>query len=146
MAHSSKIVLLASGLAALAGALWISYLGPAPRDGHLLAVDGERYGALLPSEQGALAPCAVCHRISAQGVESSAPSLWGIVGAKKAASAWFGYSPALAAAKGNWTAAEIDRYLADPVGYLPGTSKTLSQVRDAGERQRIIAALQKLSP
>ncbi len=146
MAHSSKIVLLASGLAALGGALWMSYLSPAHRDGHLLTVDGERYNTLVPSEQGALAACAVCHRISANGAESPAPSLWGIVGAKKAASAWFGYSPALAAAQGDWTATEIDHYLADPVGYLPGTSKTLSQVRDAGERQRIIEALQKLSP
>ncbi|MBL8245836.1 MAG: hypothetical protein JNL89_16695 [Rhodanobacteraceae bacterium] len=146
MAHSSKIVLLAGGVAVLTGALWLSYLSPAPQDGYLLTADGERYSTLVPSEQGALAACTVCHRISAHGVESSAPSLWGIVGARKAGAAWFGYSPALAAATGHWTAEEIDRYLADPVAYLPGTSKTLSQVRDADERKRIIAALQKLSP
>lgn len=146
MAHSSKMVLLAGGVAVLVGAVWVSYLTPTPQDGHLRTADGLRYNTLAPSGQGALAACAVCHRISANGAESSAPSLWGIVGAKKAASSWFGYSPALAAAQGNWTATEIDHYLADPVGYLPGTSKTLSQVRDAGERQRIIEALQKLSP
>jgi cytochrome c2 len=108
------------------------------------AVDGERYNTLIPSEKGALEPCAVCHRIDADGPESSGPALWGIDGADKASSPWFGYSPALAAAAGSWSVADIDAYLADPVGYLPGTSKTLSQVRDADERRRIIDALQKL--
>lgn len=75
----------------------------------------------------------------------SAPSLWGIVGAPKARSHWFGYSHALAGQDGNWSADEIDAYLADPVGYLPGTTKTLTRVRDPDERKRIIAALQSLS-
>lgn len=146
MARASNLVLLASCLAVLGGAWSMAYLTPTPQDGLLRTADGLRYNTLAPSEQGALATCVVCHRISANGAESSAPSLWGIVGAKKAASAWFGYSPALAAAQGDWTATEIDQYLADPIGYLPGTTKTLSQVRDASERQRIIEALQKLSP
>ncbi len=103
-----------------------------------------RFGTLVPSDQGALAACAVCHRISANGPESSAPALWEIVGAAKGGSPWFGYSPALAAATGTWTPDDIDGYLADPVGYLPGTSKTLSQVRDAGERKRILDALKQL--
>jgi cytochrome c len=103
-----------------------------------------RFSTLVPSDQGALAACAVCHRIDAESPESSAPALWEIVGAAKGGSPWFGYSPALAAATGTWTPDDIDAYLADPVGYLPGTSKTLSQVRDAAERKRIIDALKQL--
>ena len=108
--------------------------------------DGQRYNTLFPSEQDALASCSVCHRVSADGPESSGPPLWGIVDAEKARSAWFGYSPALAKASGTWTVTEIDSYIANPVGYLPGTSKTLSQVRDANERKRVIDALQRLTP
>jgi len=108
--------------------------------------DDSRFSTLVPSDQGALAACAVCHRIDADGPESSGPPLWGIVDAAKARSPWFGYSPALARAKGTWSVAEIDSYIADPVAYLPGTTKTLSQVRDANERKRVIEALQKLTP
>lgn len=107
---------------------------------------GQRYNQLFPSEQGALAACTVCHRISADGPEASAPALWGIVGSEKGRSPWFGYSIALASQQGRWTADEIDAYLTDPVAYLPGTIKTLSRVRDADERKRIIEALQRLSP
>ena len=130
-------------LASIAWALGTESIGAPESVAH---TDGQRYNALFPSEQDALATCSVCHRVSADGPESSGPPLWAIVDANKGRSGWFGYSPALAAASGTWTAAAIDAYIADPVAYLPGTSKTLSQVRDADERKRVIDALQKLTP
>jgi cytochrome c2 len=142
--NSPKLATLAAAvliLVAIAWALGTERLHSKPTVG--VEADS-RFSTLVPSDQGALAACAVCHRIDADGPESSAPALWGIVGAAKGDSPWFGYSKALAAAAGPWTAADIDAYLADPVGYLPGTAKTLSQVRDADERARIIEALQEL--
>ena len=112
----------------------------------IASTDGQRYNTHFPSEQDALASCSVCHRISADGPEMAGPPLWGIVDAAKARSSWFGYSPALAKASGTWTTSEIDAYIADPVAYLPGTSKTLSQVRDANERKRVVDAMQQLTP
>jgi cytochrome c2 len=142
--NSSALVTLASAALILAAIGWALSSESGHSRGSVGSADGLRYSTLIPSEKGALAPCAVCHRIDADGPESSGPALWGIDGADKASSPWFGYSPALATAEGSWSVADIDAYLADPVGYLPGTSKTLSQVRDADERRRIIDALQKL--
>lgn len=144
MRFSPQLATLGAAALILAVIAWALATESGDHHGNVGTVDGLRYSTLIPSEQGPLAPCAVCHRIDAVGPESSAPALWGIDGADKASSSWFGYSPALAGSAGSWSAAEIDAYLADPVGYLPGTSKTLSQVRDADERRRIIDALQKL--
>lgn len=146
MRSPQTIATLGAGALILATIGWAISTESSSTQATIEVTDGVRYNSLLPSGQGELAPCAVCHRIRAAGPDSSAPALWGIVGSDKASSPWFGYSQALAAAAGTWTAADIDAYLADPVGYLPGTSKTLSQVRDADQRRRIIEALQKLTP
>jgi cytochrome c len=93
-----------------------------------------------------LRDCAVCHRLSADGPERSAPSLWNLAGSAQASAPWFGYSPALARQRGVWTADAIDAYLADPLGHLPGTSKSLSRLRDADQRRRVLDALHALTP
>ena len=73
----------------------------------------------------ALKPCVVCHSIEAGGPLRVAPSLHGIVGAKKARAEWYGYSPALRQAGGAWTEADLDKYLTAPAKFLPGTTKTI---------------------
>lgn len=111
---------------------------------HIAEIGGQRYATAVPSEHAALAPCVACHRVEAAGPERSAPSLVGILGAPVARSAWFGYSPALARKDGNWTREALDTYLADPTAAVPGTFKTLSPIRDAAARARIIEALGQL--
>jgi cytochrome c len=144
--NSSRLATLAAAVLILAAIVWALGTERARSNAAVGSDDDLRFSTLIPSDRGALEACAVCHRIDADGPESSAPALWGIVGTARGDSPWFGYSKALAAATGPWTAADIDAYLADPVGYLPGTTKTLSQVRDADERKRIIEALQQLKP
>lgn len=146
MARNSQLAALAAACVVLASIAWALGSEATVAHGTIVNADGQRYNTLFPSEQDALASCSVCHRISADGPEMSAPSLWGIVDADKARSAWFGYSHALAKAGGTWTIAEIDSYIANPVAYLPGTSKTLSAVRGSDERRRVIDALQRLTP
>lgn len=145
MRNSPYLLALGAALVIVWAVVWAVGSEAMPDRGNVVGIDGVRYNTLAPSEHDALAQCVVCHRIDAKGPERSAPSLWGIVGAPKARSHWFGYSHALAGQDGNWSADEIDAYLADPVGYLPGTTKTLTRVRDPDERKRIIAALQSLS-
>ena len=146
MARNTQWAALGAAVVILAGIGWALSTESSVAHGSIASVDGQRYNTLFPSEQQALEPCSVCHRISADGPEMAGPPLWGIVDAAKARSSWFGYSPALAKASGTWTTSEIDAYIADPVAYLPGTSKTLSQVRDANERKRVVDALQQLTP
>lgn len=111
---------------------------------HLAAEGGWRFATAVPSEHAELAPCVACHRVEAAGPERSAPPLVGILGAPVARSDWFGYSPALARKGGNWTREALDRYLADPTAAVPGTTKTLSPIRDAAARGRILDALGRL--
>ncbi|MBW6494884.1 MAG: hypothetical protein K0B16_10090 [Burkholderiaceae bacterium] len=111
---------------------------------HIATEDGQRYNTAFPDQQGALARCATCHRVEPTGPERSAPPLPAILGARVAASTWFGYSPALRAKGGQWTRDALDTYLANPTAAVPGTFKTLSPVSDAAERGRILDALAKL--
>lgn len=106
------------------------------------STDGQRFNTVFPSTHETLAACVACHRVDATTPERWAPSLVGIVGAEKARSPWFGYSVALAEAEGVWSKDALDAYLADPVGELPGTIKTLAPIRDEAERRRIIDALE----
>jgi cytochrome c len=124
------------------------------------AVQGERAAQpaaamALPTDRGyrlpappagiaALDGCAACHALRPGDAERSAPSLVGIVGRPVAASAWFGYSPALRHWGGTWTAERLADYLRDPIATVPGTSKTLSPVRDPARLEAIITALSGL--
>jgi cytochrome c len=71
------------------------------------------------------------------------PPLHGIVGARKARMAWYAYSDALRKAGGRWTEADLDKFLAAPSKFLPGTTKTIIGYPDRKQRADIIAALKK---
>jgi cytochrome c len=86
-------------------------------------------------------PGVVCHSVETGGPLRVGPPLHGIVGARKARTEWYGYSAALRKAEGNWTDADLDKFLTSPSKFLPGTSKTLSGIPDAKQRADIIAAL-----
>lgn len=102
-----------------------------------------RFAAAPVRTGGPADACLPCHSLDRDGPLRVAPSLWGVVDAPKARFAWYGYSPALRAKGGSWTAEELDRYLADPPRYAPGTRKTITGLPPE-ERRKVIAALQKL--
>lgn len=85
--------------------------------------------------------CIVCHSVEEGGPPRVAPNLHGIVGAPKAATPWFAYSPGLRAKGGVWTEQDLDAYLSDPDQFAPGTKKTLVGIPDAKQRAAIIAFL-----
>ena len=68
----------------------------------------------------------------------------GIVGAPKARADWFSYSLALRKKGGVWSEDELDKYLANPSGFIPGTSKTLPPIEDAARRRELIVFLKTL--
>lgn len=111
-----------------------------------LAADKEyRYPPKVVGKDTVAARCVVCHSIEKGGPHRYAPNLYGIVGADKARKAgYFSYSQGLRTMDGVWTAEEIDKYLKDPQAYIPGTKKSVA-VPDDGERQKIIAFLEKLA-
>jgi cytochrome c2 len=86
--------------------------------------------------------CTLCHGEAAEG---QGPNLKGVAGRKAGSLAGFPYSQALTASGLTWSAASLDRFLADPVTAVPGTAMPLS-VPDAGERADLIAYLATLTP
>jgi len=133
-----------AALAAIgAGLVWATGSETRGQDAALHRAGGHRFASVVPSRHEALSDCVVCHRIGRAGPERSAPALTDIVGAPVARADWFGYSPALRAKGGRWTEQALDAYLADPVGEVPGTFKTLPPIRDAEQRARILDALKR---
>jgi len=86
--------------------------------------------------------CAVCHSTQA-GVNKIAPSLAGIVGSKSGTVAGFDFSPAMKDANITWDDANLDKYLANPTGFIHGT-RMLINLPSNTDRQNVIAYLNTL--
>ena len=95
------------------------------------------------SSTGPLKRCVVCHSVTQGGGLRVGPPLYGIVGAPKARTAWYGYSLTLKTAGGVWSEEDLDAFLASPSKYLPGTTMTIVGIPDPKERADIIAALKE---
>lgn len=85
--------------------------------------------------------CYACHSAAPGENTPAGPTLYGIVGRPIAAEPGFNYSPALRALArqhGRWTPELIDRFIADPAAFAPGTEMGFVGLRDAGERRVLI--------
>lgn len=85
--------------------------------------------------------CAACHALS---TNKTGPMLGGIFGRRAGTAPAYSYSPALAKAGLDWSAANLDRWLADPRKFIAGARMPI-RVLDAPSRKDIIAYLRKVS-
>ena len=85
--------------------------------------------------------CAACHKFRAGEGTLIGPNLHGVFGRRAAAVAGFAYSPALAQSGLVWTPASLDAWLADPAGFVTGTTMTFTGYRSAEDRRDLIAYL-----
>ena len=97
--------------------------------------------AAEPGQQ-AFGECAACH--SADGTPGVGPTLKGIVGRTSASIAGFAYSSALKRAQLQWTAEQLDKYIANPQAAVPGNTMPYAGMDDANERSALIAYLSTL--
>lgn len=88
--------------------------------------------------------CLSCHAIAADEPALEGPTLWGVVGRRIASAADFEYSDALRRQEGVWDRAKLDRFLAAPQAFAPGTQMTLGGVRNAADRAAVIDFLETL--
>lgn len=96
--------------------------------------------------RAALDKCLACHAVGAGAEHKNGPVLNGIAGKPVASAAGFTYSDAFQAAKASglsWTDENLDKYLADPIAFMPGSHMAWA-VPDAAQRQAIIAYLKTL--
>ena len=83
--------------------------------------------------------CEDCHSIEKNDV---GPMHKGVVGRVAGTVAGYNYSPALRSAKIVWTEANLDKWLAGPQDFIPGT-KMFYQVKDPQDRADLIAFLKE---
>lgn len=100
---------------------------------------------LIAAGQPAFAVCSGCHVVDSGAASTAGPNLHAIVGKEAGARDDFAYSEALMSSGIVWTEAELDAYLADPSGKLPGTTMVAGAVQDAEQRTAIIAYLKSLT-
>jgi cytochrome c len=97
--------------------------------------------SLVALGEDAFQMCTGCHAFEAGAPSAAGPNLHGVVGRKAASLSDYPYSDALAASGITWDEDSLERYLADPAGYVPGTDMLAGAVPDAASRAAIIAYL-----
>jgi cytochrome c len=85
--------------------------------------------------------CAACHTLRADQGALVGPNLHGVFGRPAAALPGFAYSPALEATDLVWTPVALEAWLAEPAGFVVGTSMAFSGYRSAEDRRDLIAYL-----
>ncbi|WP_019998410.1 c-type cytochrome [Aureimonas ureilytica] len=115
-------------------------LGPEPTLEARMSVADPAAGASV------FGPCKACHTIGRGGPDLAGPNLHGVMDAPIGQRlARYGATAALRSVGGTWTDAAMDRWLADPARFAPGTKMIFPGIPDALARADLIAYLRTQS-
>lgn len=88
--------------------------------------------------------CAACHPTSTDGASAMGPNLRNVLGRQAGTLDGFSYSSAMKSSGIVWTREELDAFLANVQGKVPGTMMALARIADPIDREAVIAYLQSL--
>jgi cytochrome c len=92
--------------------------------------------------------CVACHTLLRDQAAKVGPNLWGVVGAPAGHQTTFKYSEALLSEKAKglaWSYENLDRFLAAPKVFMPGTAMSFAGLPKPEDRADVIAYLRTLS-
>src|SRR5215475_2665918 len=90
--------------------------------------------------------CAACHTFEKGGPNRVGPNLFGIVGeARGEGRNGFNFSAAMKARGGTWSFDDLNKFIASPKGFIPGTAMGFAGIPKDSERADVIAYLNSLS-
>ncbi len=89
--------------------------------------------------------CAACHKFRAEEGTLIGPHLQGVFGRRAASIEGFNYSPALRESGLVWTPKSLEAWLANPAGFVEGTTMPFTGYRSAADRRDLIAYLLRVT-
>jgi cytochrome c len=88
--------------------------------------------------------CQACHTFEKGGPNRVGPNLWGVVGDERGKGrGGFNFSGAMKSKGGEWSYDELNKFLANPRGYIPGTNMTFAGLSRDTQRADLIAFLRQ---
>ena len=101
--------------------------------------------AAVDKGENASKKCAACHTFGKGEPNRVGPNLYGVVGRERGSHAGFNYSAGMKGKPGKWTVEDLNTFLQNPKGFVPGTSMGFAGVPRGSERADLIAFLNSKS-